>query len=40
MLATWPAPPLRKRVSRGLAIGDLFNDGNLDLVVGDLDGAR
>ena len=28
-----------KRVSRGLAIGDLFNDGNMDVVVGDLDGA-
>ena len=27
------------RVSRGLAVGDLFNDGNLDAVVGDLDGA-
>jgi hypothetical protein len=27
------------RVSRGLAIGDLFNDGNLDVVVGDLDGG-
>jgi hypothetical protein len=28
-----------KHVSRGLAIADLFNDGNLDIVVGDLDGA-
>lgn len=27
-----------KRVSRGLAVGDLFNDGNLDVVVEDLDG--
>jgi len=26
-------------VSRGLAVGDLFNDGNLDVVIGDLDGA-
>jgi hypothetical protein len=26
-------------VSRGLAIGDLFNDGNMDLVVGDIDGG-
>lgn len=29
----------QRRVSRGLAIGDLFNDGNLDVVVNDLDGA-
>ena len=28
-----------KRVSRGLAIGDLFNDGNMDVVVNDLDGS-
>ncbi|HEX3472311.1 MAG TPA: CRTAC1 family protein [Silvibacterium sp.] len=28
-----------KRVSRGLAVGDLFNDGNMDVVVGDIDGA-
>jgi len=28
-----------KRVSRGLAVGDLFNDGNMDAVVGDIDGA-
>jgi hypothetical protein len=27
-----------KRVSRGLAVGDLFNDGNLDVVINDLDG--
>jgi enediyne biosynthesis protein E4 len=27
------------RVSRGLAVGDLFNDGNMDVVVGDLDGS-
>ncbi len=27
-----------KRVSRGLAVADLFNDGNMDVVVGDLDG--
>jgi hypothetical protein len=27
------------RVLRGLAAGDLFNDGNIDLVVEDLDGA-
>jgi hypothetical protein len=29
----------QRRVSRGLAVGDLFNDGNIDVVVGDLDGA-
>ena len=28
-----------KRVSRGLAVGDLFNDGNVDIVIGDIDGA-
>jgi len=28
-----------ERVSRGLAIGDLFNDGQMDVVVNDLDGA-
>jgi enediyne biosynthesis protein E4 len=28
-----------KRVSRGLAVGDLFNDGNIDLVISDLDGS-
>jgi hypothetical protein len=27
-----------KRVSRGVAIGDLFNDGNVDVVIEDLDG--
>jgi hypothetical protein len=27
------------RVSRGLAVGDLFNDGNVDVVVEDLDSA-
>jgi enediyne biosynthesis protein E4 len=33
-------PALReRRVSRGLAVGDLFNDGNMDIVVGDIDGA-
>ncbi len=30
---------MEKRVSRGLAVGDLFNDGNMDVVVGDLDGS-
>lgn len=29
----------QKRVSRGLAVGDLFNDGNVDVVISDLDGA-
>jgi enediyne biosynthesis protein E4 len=27
------------RVSRGLAAGDLFNDGNVDVVIGDIDGS-
>jgi hypothetical protein len=27
------------RVSRGVAVGDLFNDGQIDVVVNDLDGA-
>jgi hypothetical protein len=27
------------RVLRGLAVGDLFNDGNVDVVIEDLDGA-
>jgi hypothetical protein len=30
---------MERHVSRGLAVGDVFNDGNLDVVVGDLDGA-
>jgi enediyne biosynthesis protein E4 len=29
---------MEKRVSRGLAIGDMFNNGNMDIVIGDLDG--
>ena len=33
-------PALRiPRVSRGLAVGDLFNDGNVDVVVEDMTGA-
>jgi hypothetical protein len=28
-----------QRVSRGMAVGDLFNDGNMDVVVEDLTGA-
>jgi enediyne biosynthesis protein E4 len=27
-----------RRVSRGLAVADLFNDGNMDVVINDLDG--
>jgi hypothetical protein len=30
---------MQRRVSRGLAVGDLFNDGQVDVVVGNLDGA-
>lgn len=30
---------MERHVSRGLAVGDLFNDGNMDIVVGDIDGA-
>jgi hypothetical protein len=30
---------LEPRVSRGLAVGDLFNDGNMDVVVEDLTGS-
>ncbi len=29
---------MERHVSRGLAVGDLFNDGNMDVVVEDLDG--
>lgn len=28
-----------KRVSRGLAVGDVFNDGNMDIIIEDLDGS-
>src|SRR5439155_26066558 len=28
---------IEPRVSRGLAVGDLFNDGQMDIVIGDLD---
>jgi enediyne biosynthesis protein E4 len=30
---------MEKRVSRGLAVGDLFNDGNMDVVIENLDGS-
>jgi hypothetical protein len=30
---------IERHVSRGLAVGDLFNDGNMDVVIGDLDGG-
>jgi hypothetical protein len=29
---------LEPRISRGLAVGDLFNDGQMDVVVENLDG--
>ena len=29
---------MERRVSRGVAVGDLFNDGQVDIVVEDLDG--
>lgn len=38
--STQAGPALQqKRVLRGLAAGDLFNDGNMDVVIEDLDGA-
>jgi enediyne biosynthesis protein E4 len=39
--ATLQAGPAlsQRRESRGLAIGDLFNDGQLDVVIEDIDGA-
>ncbi|RXS93501.1 CRTAC1 family protein [Silvibacterium dinghuense] len=38
--STQAGPALEeKRASRGLAVGDLFNDGNMDVVVSDLDGG-
>jgi hypothetical protein len=30
---------MEPRVSRGLAVGDLFNDGQMDIAIGDLDGT-
>jgi enediyne biosynthesis protein E4 len=30
---------MERHVSRGLAVGDLFNDGNMDVVIGDIDGS-
>ncbi len=30
---------MQKGVTRGLVVGDLFNDGNMDVVIEDLDGA-
>jgi hypothetical protein len=38
--STQAGPALTEhRAARGLAVGDLFNDGNMDVVVGDLDGS-
>lgn len=30
---------MERRVSRGLAVGDVFNNGQMDVVVGDIDGS-
>ncbi len=30
---------MEKRVSRGLAVGDLFNNGQMDAIIGDIDGG-
>ena len=30
---------MERHVSRGLAVGDIFNDGNMDVIVGDIDGG-
>jgi hypothetical protein len=38
--STQAGPALEeKRVSRGLAVGDLFNDGNMDIVIEDIAGS-
>ena len=38
--STQAGPALREpRVSRGLAVGDLFNDGQMDAVINDIDGS-
>lgn len=38
VVAQLGAPFLEKRVGRGVAIGDIDNDGDVDIVVADLDG--
>ena len=41
-LVSWPIRHIwlnSRRASRELAVGDLFNDGNMDVVISEIDGA-